>query len=165
MIPFSGEEEYSDIDHSTLGLNYQDRIDRAKIAYQHVKRWTKNSDDPDRDAEVNKARNRRTDHLATHNYVKNLRQKKIQEKQDYRNANADKNAGYHELHDDIIRDQIRRKDVRTERYEKEQGHHYAEVRGNNNSRRQPAMYFEERPVVAEKAEGSYQVPPARHENK
>ena len=145
MIPFSGEEEYSDIDHSTLGFNYQDRIDRAKVAYQHVKRWTKSSDDINRDVEVNKARNRRTDHLATHTEVKNLRQKKIQDKQNSRNENANRNAGYHQKYAEIMDDQNQRKNNRNERYDNEQGDNYHGVHDSNHSRH--PMYFQPKPVV------------------
>jgi len=132
MIPFSGEEEYSDIDHSTLGFNYQDRIDRAKVAYQHVKRWTKSSDDINRDVEVNKARNRRTDHLAIHTEVKNLRQQKIQDKQNYRNENANRNAEYIKKYDDIMNNEVKRKYDRSQRSEYEQGNYNNQAHVANN---------------------------------
>ena len=122
MIQFSGEGDHTNIDEPTIGLNYQDKMDRAKIAYAHVRRWGKKNDDPNRDADVNKARNRRTDHLHAHTEIKNLRQQKMQDKQNYRNETASKNADYHKKHDEIRNNEGRRKFERSKRYENEQGY-------------------------------------------
>ena len=87
-------------------------MDRAKIAFAHVRRWSKSSDDPDRDKEVDKARNRRTDHLHTHNAVKNLRQQKMQDKQDFRNQSVSKQDHYRHQHNEIKAEKEKRKNNR-----------------------------------------------------
>jgi len=140
MIPFSGEAEYSDIDHSTLGFNYQDRMDRAKVAYQHVKRWTKSSDDINRDNGVNKAKSRRTDHLATHTQGKVLRHNIMQDKQNARDANAQKIVEYHQQHAKIKEQQGIRKNNRNLRYEAQEDFIHNEDYNHQHNHQQAQRY-------------------------